>query len=213
MGHRRGVRLTTSPVEAEDGRTAALRRTVLLVALLNLAYFGVEAAVAGLIGSVSLLADSIDFLEDTSINLLVFVASAWSLRNRSRAGTVLAALILVPTVTTLWTAGAKILDPAPPDAAPLTLTAAGALAVNLLCAVLLARHRRQAGSLARGAWLSARNDALANIAMIGAGLLTIPLASAWPDIAAGLGIGLLNAGAAWEVRRAARAERSEAPRA
>ena len=43
----------------------SLRRVVLAVALLNLGYFGVEFAVALAIGSVSLFADSIDFLEDT----------------------------------------------------------------------------------------------------------------------------------------------------
>ena len=47
-----------------------------------------------------------------------------------------------------------------------------ALAVNLLCAFMLARYRDHAGSLTRAAFLSARNDALANIAIIGAGLLT-----------------------------------------
>ena len=46
----------------------SLRQTVLLVALLNLAYFGVEFGVAIAIGSVSLFADSVDFLEDASIN-------------------------------------------------------------------------------------------------------------------------------------------------
>jgi Co/Zn/Cd efflux system component len=45
---------------------AGLRRVVRLVALLNLSYFGVEFAVASAIGSVSLFADSIDFLEDAS---------------------------------------------------------------------------------------------------------------------------------------------------
>ena len=45
--------------------TRAVGRTVLLVAALNLAYFGVEFAAALRIGSVSLLADSVDFLEDT----------------------------------------------------------------------------------------------------------------------------------------------------
>ena len=45
-----------------------------LVAVLNLSYFGVEFLVALSIGSVSLFADSIDFLEDTSINLLILVA-------------------------------------------------------------------------------------------------------------------------------------------
>lgn len=46
----------------------ALRRVVLVVAVANLAYFGVEFSVAISIGSVSLFADSIDFLEDASVN-------------------------------------------------------------------------------------------------------------------------------------------------
>ena len=52
----------------------ALRQTVALVALLNLGYFGVEFAVALTIGSVSLFADSIDFLEDATVNALILVA-------------------------------------------------------------------------------------------------------------------------------------------
>src|SRR3984893_7726530 len=52
-----------------------LRRVVRLVAVLNLAYFGIEFAAARIIGSVSLFADSIDFLEDAAINLLILVAS------------------------------------------------------------------------------------------------------------------------------------------
>jgi len=52
----------------------SLRTAVAIVAALNLAYFGVEFSVAFRIGSVSLFADSIDFLEDTSINLLILIA-------------------------------------------------------------------------------------------------------------------------------------------
>jgi Co/Zn/Cd efflux system component len=55
---------------------AALHRAVRLVVLLNLGYFGVEFAVALAIGSVSLLADSIDFLEDAAVNGLILVALA-----------------------------------------------------------------------------------------------------------------------------------------
>ena len=51
-----------------------LRRVVRLVAVLNLAYFGVEFAVARAIGSVSLFAESIDFLEDASVNFLIMAA-------------------------------------------------------------------------------------------------------------------------------------------
>ena len=51
-----------------------IRRAVLIVALLNLAYFFVEFFGALAIGSASLFADSADFLEDTAINLFVFFA-------------------------------------------------------------------------------------------------------------------------------------------
>jgi Co/Zn/Cd efflux system component len=51
-----------SPVPHARTNRAALRRVVRLAALLNLGYFGVEFAVALAVGSVSLFADSIDFL-------------------------------------------------------------------------------------------------------------------------------------------------------
>lgn len=127
----------------------ALRRTVVIVAFANLAYFGVEFAVALAIGSVALIADSVDFLEDASINLLILIALGWSVRHRARVGMVLALILLVPSVAALLTAVAKFQDPTPPSPIPLTLAGAGALGVNLFCAWLLARHRHHGGSLSR----------------------------------------------------------------
>ena len=190
-----------------DEHATPLRRAVLLVALLNLGYFGVEFAVASAIGSVSLFADSIDFLEDASINLLIFVALGWSARRRALLGMVLAAILLVPGFATLWTAWDKFLLPLPPAPVALTLAGAGALAVNLTCAIILARYRRHAGSLTRAAFLSARNDAFANIAIIAAGLVTAATQSGWPDVVVGLGIAAINADAARKVYAAARMER------
>ncbi|MER8420559.1 cation diffusion facilitator family transporter [Mesorhizobium sp. M0166] len=184
-----------------------LRRVVLVVALLNLGYFGIEFAVALAIGSVSLFADSVDFLEDASVNLLILLAMGWSLRARSRVGMALALILLVPGLATLWTAWEKFNMPVPPQPTALTLAGLGALAVNLSCAYMLARYRRYSGSLTRAAFLSARNDAVANIAIILAGLVTAFLwRSAWPDLIVGLGIAALNADAAREVWEAAREE-------
>ena len=69
-----------------------LRRAVAIVAALNLGYFGIEFAVALGIGSVSLFADSIDFLEDASINLLILLALGFPARMRARVGMLLAAV-------------------------------------------------------------------------------------------------------------------------
>jgi Co/Zn/Cd efflux system component len=173
---------------------------------MNLAYFGVEVSVALAIGSVSLLADSIDFLEDASLNLLILVALGWSAPARARLGMLLAAILLVPGVATLWSAWAKFHEPLPPAPVALSLAGAGALAVNLACALMLARLRTHAGSLTRAAFLSARNDAVANLAIVAAGLVTAATRSAWPDLVTGLAIAAVNAGAAREVFVAARRE-------
>jgi Co/Zn/Cd efflux system component len=186
---------------------APLRRAVALVALLNLGYFGVEFAVASVIGSVSLFADSVDFLEDASVNLLILVGLGWAPRSRARLGMALAVLLLVPALATIWTAWEKLLTPSLPAPLPLSLTGLGALAVNLSCAFVLARYRHHAGSLTKAAFLSARNDAIANVAIIAAGAVTAWLwPSAWPDLIVGLGIAAMNADAAREVWSAARDE-------
>src|SRR5580704_16913510 len=106
-----------------------LRRVVIVVAALNLAYFGVEFAVALAIGSVSLFADSIDFLEDASVNFLIHVALGWSVSRRACLGMALAGILLAPGLATLWTAWHKFLVPVPPAPVPLSLTGAGALTV------------------------------------------------------------------------------------
>ncbi|MFN4002054.1 cation transporter [Microcella sp.] len=188
----------------------AFRRAVLIVAVLNLLYFGIEFAVALSIGSVSLLADSIDFLEDAAVNFLIVVAAAWPLTKRAKIGRLLSLLILVPALATAWVGITKIMDPARPSPAPLALAALGALIINVFCAFLLARHRRTEGSLARAAWLSARNDAIANVAIIAAAIASIWIITGWIDIVVGLGIAALNADAARAVWKAATAELNEA---
>jgi Co/Zn/Cd efflux system component len=167
------------------------RRAALFVALANLAWFGVEFAVALDIGSVSLFADSL----------------GWSMRRRGQVGAVLAGLLLVPTAATLWMAWRKFMAPVAPAPEPLTIVGLGAMAVNLACAFALAGHRRSQGSFGRAVFLSARNDVIANIAIVAAGLGTVVFRNAWPDLLVGLGIGALNAGAAKEVFEAARKER------
>lgn len=187
----------------------ALRRVVLIVAFLNLAFFGIEGAVALAIGSVALLADSIDFLEDTSVNLLIFLGVGWSVRARARLGIVLAMVLLVPVFGLIWALSGKFTNPQPPEPFALSATGAGALVVNLTCAYLLARFRHHAGSLTKAAFLSARNDAVANIAIIGAGLLTATTNSIWPDVVVGIAIAAMNADAAREVWEAAKEEHAE----
>ena len=121
----------------------------------------------------------------------------------------LAGVLLIPGLATLVTAWSKFTHAAVPAPVPLTLAGLGALAVNTSCALMLARIRQHGGSLTRAAFLSARNDMLANVAIIAAGLVTAFLwHSAWPDLLVGLAIAAMSSDAAREVWTAARDEHS-----
>lgn len=192
-------------------RLAAFRRAVRVVAALNFAYFVVESLVALTIGSVSLFADSVDFFEDAAVNVLILFALGWSARRRARVGIALAVMLLLPALAALWTAWRHLQAGAAPAPLPMSITGVGALAVNVYCAFRLVRFRETQGSLSRAAFVSARNDAFANLAiLVAAGTIAVA-PSIWPDLVVGLGIAILNADAAREVLRAARGEHHGAP--
>lgn len=187
-----------------------LRRAVLAVAFLNLAYFGIEFIVARAIGSVSLLADSVDFLEDASVNLLIFFAYSWSAANRARLGKVMAFILVVPAAAFLWTVWQKFQSPVPPEPFILSAAGLGALVVNGFCAFLLASWRNIGGSITKAAFLSARNDAYANLGIVAAGLVTAyAWPTIWPDLLVGFAIAAMNVDAAREVWEAANEEHEE----
>lgn len=186
-----------------------LRKTVLTVATLNLFYFVVEFYFGRLYDSVALIGDSIDFLEDASINILIALAIGWSLRKRQVVTYFLAILLLVPGVAFLWNAIHQILSPEIPVGEGMSVVGFGALIINVFCAFLIARHRSEEGGLVMAAFYSARNDAIANLLIIGAGFITVLTPSIWPDLIIGIAIFVMNADAAKEVIEASRNEGKE----
>ena len=186
----------------------SLKKTVIIVAVLNLIYFVYEFSIARKIGSVSLFADSIDFLEDAAVNILILLSFGWSIRSRVKLGYVFAGLLLVPGIAVLSVAWDKFQNPETPESLTLGLTGLGALVINVFCAFLLSRFRKSKESLTKAAYLSARNDALANVAIISASVISLFWTSGWPDLIVGIGILLLNLDSASEVLEASRKERA-----
>lgn len=182
-----------------DLSPAALRRTVLLVAALNLAGAVVEWGVATAIGSVSLVADSVDFLEDAAVNTLIALALGLSLAARARFGKVMALVICLPALAAVWETIDKVRHPEAPETMPLVLTALAAAALNTVCALLLVRVREHGGSMGAAAWLAARNDVAINLTIVAMAAVTAWVGNGWPDIVLGVVIVVLNLGAAKEV--------------
>ncbi|MEN9453639.1 MAG: hypothetical protein RLZZ19_126 [Actinomycetota bacterium] len=189
--------------------TEDLKRVVIRVATLNLAYFVIEFYFAQRFNSVALFSDSLDFLEDASVNLLIFLAFSLSLLWRTRLSYVFAFLLLLPAVGFFWNAISKLSEPIAPEGQGMSIVGLGALFVNLYCAIILNKFKDIKGGLAKAAYFSARNDAVSNVLIIAAGLVTLVWVSAIPDLIVGAAIFLMNADSARDILHAARTEHKE----
>ena len=193
-------------VGKKSGNIISVRGTLIIVALLNLAYFFIELFAAIKINSVSLFADSIDFLEDTFVNFLILFSFLISSTLRPKLSKILAIVILLPGLTALWAAWEQLVRPLPPEAFKLTLVGFGALLTNITCTIILMKFKKNNKSLIKAAFLSARNDVLANLIIIAAGITIIIYPSIWPDLIAGLIVFLINFNAAYKVYQIAKSE-------
>ncbi len=191
-----------------QNKNYSLKKFVFIVGLLNILYFFIEFTVALNIKSVSLFGDSIDFLEDASVNFLIFFTLYFTLEKRVVISIILATIMLIPVLATIWAVWNQLIIQEPPNPFGLSLIGFGALIVNCFCALLLSKFKNQEGSLSLAAFLSARNDAFANILVILAGIFIIIYPSIWPDILVGIVIAIINADAAFVVFRKAREEQN-----
>lgn len=104
-------------------------------------------------------------------------------------------------------AARRFADPVAPEVLPVVLASLGAIVVNGTSGWLLAGVRHAGGSLSRAAFLSARNDVLVNVAVIGMAAVTLWTSSGWPDLVLGCAIILIALHAAWEVWEVSEEER------
>jgi len=181
------------------------RRVLWIVMVVNGVMCVTEWTAGWLARSVALQADALDFLGDTATYAITLLVLGYGPRMRSGAG-LLKGLSLV--VFGLWvmaeTAG-RLYEPALPKAPTMSGIGTLALAANLLCAALLYRFRNGDSNM-RSVWLCSRNDAIANIAVIGAALAVWSSGTQWPDLAVGFAIAALALHAGWSILRQAAGE-------
>ena len=128
---------------------------------------------------------SLDMLGDALVygfSLFVLARSA-----RWQAGAALAKglFMLAFGLGVLGEAVDKAIHPVLPSAHTMGLIGALALAANLVCFLLLYRHRSDNLNL-RSTWLCSRNDLVANLGVLLAAAACALLVSRWPDLLVGV---------------------------
>ena len=190
-----------------DPVDARARRILWVVLIANAAMFLVETIGGHAIGSLALQADALDFAADAATYGVTLWAIGRAAHVRTRAALVKSAAMLLMGAIILAMAVSKLISPAPPEAAPMGLIGALALAVNLGAVIMLLPMRNGDANL-RSVWLCSRNDAFGNILVILAAVATVATRSPWPDFAVGAIMCLLFVSGSWAVYRQARRESS-----
>ena len=190
---------------AATSASPAYRRVLWVALAVNLAMFCVEIGAGLAAQSVSLLADSLDFLGDAGnygISLFVLgMALQWRARASLLKAASMGAFGAWVAVTTVQHALAGTVPAAP----VMGMVGALAFAANLGVAALLYRWR-EGDSNMRSVWICTRNDAIGNLAVLAAAAGVFGSGTGWPDyLVAAVMSGLALVGA-FQVARQAMAE-------
>lgn len=183
----------------------AFRKALWVALVINLAMFGVEIVSGLRSGSVSLLADAIDFAGDAANYGISLVVLSMGLVWRARAALLKGVTMLGFGVFVLARAGWSLHAGVLPE--PLTMGVIGTLALlaNVAVALMLYAFREGDANM-RSVWLCSRNDALGNLAVMGAAAGVFGTGSGWPDLAVALVMAGLALSAGYAVIRQARQE-------
>lgn len=188
--------------------TDRYRRILVIALVLNVLMFGVELVASWWSGSVSLLADSIDFFGDAvnyGVSLAVLsMAVVW----RSKAAMAKGIAMFSFGVFVLARAGWGIVAGDTPEPLTMGVTAVMAFAVNMGVAWMLYAFREGDANM-RSVWLCSRNDAISNIAVMVAALAVLLSGTRWPDLIVALVMGGLALTSGTSVMRQAGGELRE----
>lgn len=173
---------TSCSHDTHDKQLSPRYKKALWIALgLNLAMFVIEIMAGINSGSVSLLSDSLDFFGDSANYVISLIVLPMALSYRAKASLVkgvtmgaFGLFILATTVYRLWYGEV-------PSHSQMSLVGALALLANVTAAWLLYRFR-DGDSNMTSVWLCSRNDAIGNVAVIGAGIAVYFTSSRYPDL-------------------------------
>ena len=191
----------------DSGAAASLeRRTLLILLWINATMFVAEATAGWLADSTGLIADSLDMLADASVYGIAFYAVGRSTLTQFRAGAASGYLQIALGSGVLLDVVRRVIYGSEPVSAMMMVVGGVALVANVICLLLLAKHR-DGGMHMRASWIFSTNDVIANTLVIVSGLLVAVLGSRIPDLVIGLVISILVIRGGIRILREAREKR------
>jgi len=192
----------------QSGVSAEYRKVLWICLIANAVMFVVQMIASYAAHSVSLLANSADFLSDAANYGISLYVLDQSLRQRAKASMFKGISL---GLVGLWVAFETLhhaLQPELPKPLIMAAISVIALAVNIGCAVLLYKYRG-GDSNRESVWICSRNDAIGNIAVMIAAAGVFASSTIWPDIIVAAILGWLAVSGSWRIVRLSKKELDE----
>lgn len=164
---------------------AAEARVLWILLAINAAMFVIELGAGLWARSAGLIADAMDMFADAAVYGVALYAVGRAARHKLAAARLAGVLQLVLALGALAEVVRRMLAGAMPEPVGMMGIALLALAANVACLVLIARHR-EGGVHMKASYIFSANDVIANLGVIGAGALVAWLGAPWPDWIIGL---------------------------
>jgi len=152
--------------------------------------------------STGLIADSFDMLADALVYGLSLAAVARSDLGKAKTAAVSGVFQVALGVAALGEVARRFVSGSDPEPLYMIPVAVVALVANGFCLRVIARHRNE-GVHMRASYIFSRNDVLANMAVIGSGILVASTGSQFWDLLVGAGIGALVLSGGYRILRVA----------
>lgn len=192
-----------------DGASPAYRRALIAVIVLNGGLFGVEMTAGAMAGSRALQADALDFAADA----LTYGISLWAIGRplalRARVAQLKGLSLALMALAILGLAIRDMMAPGVPEASVMGAVGFAALAANVASVLILMRWK-DGDSNVRSVWLCSRNDAIGNVAVMGAAVMVAWLGSGWPDLVVAVAMAGLFLSSSVQILKRAAQERAHA---
>lgn len=159
----------------------AYKRVLWAALLINLGMFLLEVATGLKAGSVSLMADSLDFLGDAANYSVSLFVLGMALAIRAKAALVKGATLGLFGLGVLGLTAYNLMAGRMPEPVTMGAVAVLALIANVVVAAMLYRWRDGDANM-QSVWLCSRNDAIGNVAVVIAAGLVAYTDNAWPDL-------------------------------
>jgi len=160
-------------------------RVLILLLAINGMMFVAEM-IAGIIGdSTALIADSLDMLADATVYAIGLYAVGRSLMAKAKAAHISGIFQVMLGLGVLFDIVRRFIVGSEPEPLMMIVVGIVALIANSICLVLIYKHRQGEVHM-RASWIFSKNDVIANLGVIGGGVLVAWLGSPWPDLIIGL---------------------------